>query len=173
MSKHTFEKKLSIVSHVKNGIPISRISREYGIHERMILEWVRKHDRFGDQGLHKQPNTRATGKFKEETVRLIIEKNISLPEVVLQYGVSISALEAWVKAVRIDGYQVLHIQNKRGRPVKSMVRVKKQEPKTKLDKLQVENARLRAEIALLKKVKALVEEREAHEHMTGLRPSRD
>ena len=89
----------------------------------------------------------------------------------MQYGVSISALEAWVKAVRIDGYQVLHIQNKRGRPVKSMGRVKKQEPKTELDKFQVENAQLRAEIALLKKVKALVEEREAHEYVTGLRPS--
>ena len=173
MSKHTFEKKLSIVSRVQNGTPISQLSREYGIHERMILEWARKHDRFGDHGLAKRPNIRATGKFKEEVSRLIIEKNIPLPQVVLEHGVSISALESWVRAVRKDGYQVLHLQGKRGRPVKSMGGAKKKEPETELEKLQAENARLRAENALLKKVKALVEEREARARVTGLKPSRD
>lgn len=173
MSKHTFEKKLSIVSRVRNGTPISHLSREYGIHERMILEWVRKHDRFGDQGLQKRPNIRANGDFKVAAVRLVIENKLSLREVVLQYGVSMTTLERWVRAFRKDGYQVLHVQNKQRRPVKDMSRAKKQEPKTELEKLQSENARLRAENALLKKVKALVEEREAHECTTGRKPSKD
>ena len=134
---------------------------------------MRKHDRFGDQGLQKRPNVRANGEFKVAAVRLVIENKLSLREVVLQYGVSMTALESWVRAVRKEGYQVLHVQNKQGRPVKDMSRAKKQEPKTELEKLQSENARLRAENALLKKVKALVEEREAHECMTGRKPSKD
>jgi len=54
-----------------------------------------------------------------------------------------------------------------------MGRSKKKEPVSELDKLQAENARLKAELALLKKVRALVEEREARERMSGWKPSKD
>ncbi|MBF0647926.1 helix-turn-helix domain-containing protein [Dysgonomonas sp. GY75] len=172
MSRHTFEEKLKIVFQVKNGKPILQISRECHIRQGMILEWVRKYDGYGRQGLHKQPNIRATPEFKEEVVRFILEKHIPLAQVVLQYGVSCSALESWVRIVRLNGYEALHQQKKCGRPTKVMGPPKKQEPKTELEKLQAENARLRAENALLKKVKALVEEREAHERMIGRKPSR-
>jgi len=93
-----------------------------------------------------------------------------LLQVALQYGVSTSTLERWVKTVKRAGYPALHQQKKCGRPTKSMGRSKKREPETELEKLQAENARLRAENALLKKVKALVEEREAREHKNGLKP---
>jgi len=52
-----------------------------------------------------------------------------------------------------------------------MARPKKKDPQTDLEKLQAENLRLRAEIALLKKVKALVEEKEAQALRNGQRPS--
>ena len=54
-----------------------------------------------------------------------------------------------------------------------MGRSKKHEPETELEKLQAENIRLRAEIALLKKVTALVKEREARERMSGQKPSKN
>jgi transposase len=170
MAKYTFEEKLDIVSQVKSGKPILRISRELRIREGMILEWVRKYNLYGEIGLLKQPNVRATADFKEEIVRTILEKEVPLVQVVLQYGVSRSALESWVKLVRIHGYAVLHQQKKRGRQPKDMSKSKKHEPETELEKLQMENTRLRAEIALLKKVKALVKEREARERMNGQKP---
>ncbi|OOG18130.1 transposase [Sphingobacterium sp. CZ-UAM] len=172
MAKHTFEEKLDIVSQVKNGKPILRISRERHIGERMILDWVRKYNLYGENGLLKRPNTRTTTDFREEMVRTVIEKKVSLGQVVLQYGVSRTALERWVKSVRIEGYGALHQQKKRGRPPKDMSRSKKHEPETELEKLQAENARLRAENALLKKVTALVKEREARERMSGRKPSK-
>ncbi|KAA6305949.1 hypothetical protein EZS27_042397, partial [termite gut metagenome] len=52
------------------GNPIKRLSKDSHIHEGMILEWVRKYDLFGESGLQKQPNIRATSDFKEEVVRL-------------------------------------------------------------------------------------------------------
>ena len=173
MSRHTFEEKLKIVSQVKNGKPIKRISDEHHIREGMILEWVRKYDRYGEHGLRKQPNIKATPEFKEEVVRILIEKHIPLPQVALQYGVSKSALESWLRLFRTRGYAVLHQQKKCGRPIKSMGRPKKSAPETELEKLQAENTRLKAENALLKKVKALVEEREARERMIGQQPSKN
>lgn len=171
--KNNFESKLNFVSKVKNGVSLSELSRSYQIDIKMLREWVRKYNLYGDQGLKKQSNTRATGEIKEESVRKVVEKFISLPLVALEYGVSRSALKKWVRLVKQEGYHILYQQNKRGRPPIRMRQSKKTEPKTELEKLQAENERLRAENALLKKVKALVEEREARERMTGLKPSKN
>lgn len=171
MAKHTFEEKLDIVSQVVKGTPILWISRERRIDQDMILEWVRKYNLHGESGLRKQANIKSTSDFKEEVVRLIIEKGVPLRQVVLERKVSRSALESWVRLVRVEGYAVLYKQKPRGRPPKVMGRSKK--PETELEKLQAENARLRAENALLKKVKALVQEREARERMSGQKPSKN
>lgn len=173
MSKYTFEEKLNIVSQVQDGKSIHSLWRETHIKERTILEWVRKYDLYGECGLRKRPNIVATPEFKEEVVRLIIEKSVPLYEVVLQYGVSRAALENWVRLVKTNDYSVLYQQKKRRLPLTSMGRAKKREPETELEKLQLENARLRAENALLKKVKALVEEREARERLIGRKPSKN
>ena len=173
MTKHTFEEKLDIVSQVRKGKPILRISRERHIREHMILAWVRKYALYGESGLHKQPNVRPTADFKEKVVRLVIEKGVPLTQVVLEYKVSKTALEGWVRSVRVEGYAVLYQQKNRGRPPKGMGRSKKHEPETELEKLQAENIRLRAENALLKKVTALVKEREARERMSGQKPSKN
>ena len=173
MSKHTFEEKLAVVSQVRKGKPILRISRERHIREGMILEWVRQYDLYGESGLLKQPNVKPTPDFKEEVVRLVIEKKVTLNQVVLEYGLSKTALERWVRSVRVEGYAVLHQQKNPGRPPKCMGRSKKLEPETELEKLDAENIRLRAENALLKKVTALVKEREARERMSGQKPSKN
>jgi transposase len=173
MSKHTFEKKLEIVSQVRKGKPIGRISLECHVREGMILEWVRKYDLHGESGLLKQPNVRSTPDFKEEVVKLVIEKGVPLTQVVLEYGVSKTALERWVRSVRVEGYSVLHQHKDRLRPSKIMRQLKKHEPETEVEKLQAENARLRAENALLKKVTALVKEREARKRMSGQQPSKN
>lgn len=52
-----------------------------------------------------------------------------------------------------------------------MARPKKKEAQTEFEKLKEENLRLRAENALLKKVKALVEEQEARTRFNGQKPS--
>lgn len=168
--RHSFEAKLNFVSKVKDGVPLSELSRIYQLDTKMLREWIRKYDLYGVQGLKKQSNTRSSGPIKEELVRKVVEELIPLPLVALEDGVSCSALKSWVKLVRQHGYTILYQQTKRGRPPSNMKKLKKTESKTELEKLQAENERLRAENALLKKVKALVEEREARERMIGRKP---
>lgn len=171
--KYTFGNKLYIVSIVKGGYPISRISQESHLNENKILEWVRLYDIYGEEGLRKRPNIRATPEFKEQLVREILEKGIPLAHIIIKYRVSRTAMESWVRSVRKNGYPVLYNTKCCGRHLKDMGRPKKKEPQTELDKLQAENLRLRAENALLKKVKALVEEQEARARLNGLKPSKD
>lgn len=171
--RYTFEKKLQIVSRVKSGIPIVELSKENNLHENKILDWIRLYDRYGEEGLKKQPKVQATPDFKEEVVRLIIDKGIPLSHVLIDYRISRSALESWVRLARNKGYSALHAVKRRGRPSKNMGRPKKKEPQSELEKLQAENLRLRAENALLKKVKALVEEQEARARLNGRQPSKN
>lgn len=170
---HTFEERLLIVSQVNLGKPISHLSREYHIKENKILEWVRKYCRYGEDGLKRQPNIRATGDIKENLVRLILEKGIPLAHIVIDHCVSRTALESWVRLVRKEGYTALHRQSIRGRLPQAMGRPKKRSPQTELEKLQEENARLKAENALLKKAKALVEEQQARAKLNGQQSSKN
>ena len=171
--KRTFEERLIIVRKAKKGIPVAHLSREHKLNESKILEWVRKFDLYGEEGLKKQPNIKATPEFKREIVRKILEKGLTLAQIVVEYRISRTALESWVRTVRKYGYEAL-ISKTRGRPPKyNMARPKKKVPQTELELLQEENLRLRAEVALLKKVKALVREEKAQAQRNGQQPSKN
>lgn len=109
--RRSLEERLNIVSQAKTGKPIHKLSREHGLYEDKILEWVRKYDRYGEDGLKKQPNVHVSGEFKEVLVRQILEKGIPLAHVLVESRVSRSALELWVREIRKNGYQILYRRN--------------------------------------------------------------
>ncbi len=155
------------MNEAKSGTPIRILSREYNLHENKVLEWIRLYDRYGEEGLKKHPKLNPTPEFRESIVRLILEKGVPLSHVLIDYQISRTALESWVRIVKNHGYAYLHQIKRLGRPPKDMGRPKKKEPQTELEKLQAENLRLRAENALLKKAKTLVEEKKAQARQSG------
>lgn len=168
----TLEEKLSIVQAASKGTPVHQLSKVHKLHEHKILEWIRKYKKYGLSGLKKQPNFISTPEIKEKLVREFLENGVTLAQIVVDYQVSRTALERWVRTVRVHGYSSLYKTVRTGRPPKNrMARPKKKEPETELERLQEENLRLRAEIALLKKVKALVKESKAQQRHNGQRPS--
>ena len=70
-------------------------------------------------------------------------------------------------------YGALSKLKKRGRPPGMGRPRKNSKPLTELERLQKENQELKTEIALLKKVRALVEERNAHLREIGREPSKN
>lgn len=95
----------------------------------------------------------------------------------MKYNTSVSRISVWLKIARERGYDALSVIIKsRGRPPKDdMGRPRKKRPEemTELEFLRYENECLRAENALLKKVKALVEAREARLKEIGPKPSKN
>ena len=166
---HSFEEKLNIVTKIQHGIPLGRLACEYNLDRKMVREWLRKYELYGESGLQKQGNVKATYEIKREAALLFLDKGLPLSDIALRYGVSRAQLRKWIK---LYSNGVLSQSVYRGRPLKDMGRSKKKEPVSELDKLQAENARLKAELALLKKVRALVEERETRERMSGRKPSK-
>lgn len=83
MIKYTYEKKLQIVNEAMSGKPVRVLSREHNLHENKILDWIRLYERYGHNGLKKQPKINSTPELKESVVRLILEKDVPLSHVFL------------------------------------------------------------------------------------------
>ena len=152
---------------LEDGYSINYIHCRYGIgHSQLEKLWF-LYQKEGSKILHRQSNIRSDSELRC-TVVLDIEKNgISLTQASIKYGVSAGRLSIWLKKYRQGGIEALSITKKRGR-ASYMGRPKKvQKPETELERLRRENQELKTEVALLKKVKALVEEREARLRAIG------
>ena len=89
---------------------------------------------------------------------------------------SSSQISEWKRIARVNGYDGLSIIRPKGRPPKNDMgrpRKKKPDEMTELELLQLRVKELEAENALLKKVKALVEAREARLREIGRKPSKN
>ena len=152
---------------LEDGYSIKHIHTRYGIgHSRLEKLWL-LYQKGGIKVLHRQPQVRADSKLRCQVVLDIENNGISLVQASIKYGVSATRLSAWLKTYRTGGIEALSITKRRGRPP-GMGRPKKvQKPETELERLRREVQELKTENALLKKVKALVEEREARLRAIG------
>ena len=105
---------------------------------------------------------------KMAILREIEEKCVTLSEASLKYDLPPQTIRRWRKAYEQAGAAGL------SRPIR--MKKKSQRTEAELDELEMlrkRNEYLEAENALLKKVKALVEEREARLRAIGQKPSKD
>ena len=161
---------------LENGCSKNYIHTHYGIDDALLGHLWTRYQSEGPSGLVKKHNVRADYAFKLQVVRDIEENHLTLVEASLKYNVSSSQIRVWQKIARTQGYDALAITGPRGRPPKNDMgrpRKKKPEEMTELERLRYENECLRAENALLKKVKALVEAREARLKEIGRKPSKN
>ena len=172
--KHTFEERLLSVQRYLSGESSWQISLDLGIDHQEIPVYVAKYKTYGENGLRKQRNVRPTYSLKLQVVQDYHEHDLSLAEIVVKYGVSIGSVKRWSRIARTQGYEALSLYKPRGRPPKDMSKPSKsKKPLTELEKLQAEVRYLRAENDLLKKVKALVEQKEAQNRKIGRKLSKN
>ena len=174
--KHGYAERLKYMHMLENGYTIAYINRNFGIgHDLLGQLWVRYQSE-GPSGLLKKQNIKANYALKVQVLRDIEENHLTLVEASLKYDVSSGRISAWKRIARVHGYDALAITRPRGRPPKNDMgrpRKKKPEEMTDLELLQLRVKELEAENALLKKVKALVEEREARLREIGRKPSKN
>ena len=173
--KHSIEDRIKYIKMLKEGYSIDYICNHFGFdHHLLSVLWI-KYQEEGPAGLMKKRLIRADGAYREKVIRDIEENCLPLFEAAVKYDVSVSQLKSWRKTVQERGYMALYEKKPRGRPPKDMGRPKKKtvEQMSDLERLQKENQELKTELALLKKVKALVEERKAHLRETGQKPSKN
>ncbi len=176
--KHTEAEYLSYMHMIEDGVSINCIHKEHGIDAGQLRVLWGRYQEKGIMGLKKQPNIKADFELRKKIV-LDIEKNhLSLSAAALKYGASNQRVQIWLKTAREEGIEALRKFEKRGHiqimPEKKTGRPKKNSrPLTELERLQKENMELKTEIALLKKVRALVDERNARLRGIGREPSKN
>jgi len=155
------------------GKSFGYIHDEYGINgEQLKVLWA-KYLRNGVAGLKKHVKIKIDFELKRKIVLDIEENHLTLHAASLKYGASPQMISVWLRMYREQGWTALEHIKKRSRPP-GMGRPKKNsKPLTELERLQKENQELKTEIALLKKVRALVEERNARLREIGHGPSKN
>ena len=172
--KHDYGALVKYMRMLEDGYSIDCIHKKFGIsHERLQSLWL-LYQQHGTSVLHRKHYTQTSGELKQRIVRDIQENHLTLVQASLKYGVSAARLSILLKIAREQGPNALLISKKRGRPPgMGRPRKKKPEEMTELERLREEVEYLRTENALLKKVKALVEEREARLREIGQKPSKN
>ena len=166
--KHDYGALLKYMKMLEDGFSIDYIHNKFGINsERLKCLWL-QYQKQGVYVLHRKPYTQTNGALKQQIVSDIEKNHLTLVQASLKYGVSVARLQVLLKIAREQGLDTLLITKKRGRPpIMGRPRKKKPEEMTELELLRVRVRQLEIENALLKKVKALVEERKARLRAIG------
>ena len=158
--KHTYEERLLAVEKCLSGIAPKTVARQMGIEPNDVRVWFARYQAEGPIGLLKRPMKHADFAEKCKIVCEYAEKGVPLHKICAEYHVGRTAVQRWSAMYRKGGYDALRDIKPIGKGHLGMGRPKKKEPVTELEKLQRENELLRAENAYLKKLRALVTERE-------------
>ena len=153
---HSFEEKLMYMKLLDKGYPMRRLSRETNIVRSRLYMWRKRYIAYGEEGLRRKVARIASESEKASVKIEMMEKALPLRDICIKYDVSEAAIYSWLKT---EGKQ------------HPMAKSKKKASLKELEELRARNEYLEAENALLKKVKALVEARDAHRKETGRKPS--
>ena len=149
MSKLTIKDKIEIYERRKKGVTISSLTKSFkvrGSNIRYLIALIKKH---GYDILRKNKNRTYSKDFKLQIINRILISHESINSVALDIGLVYSGiLHNWLSKFKENGYNV--IEKKKGRKPKSMTKPKK-------------NNKTLSENEYLKKLRALVQERELKE----------
>ena len=171
--KHSFEEKLIVVKRYLSGESATSLEHEYGIDHHDVVMYVNRYVRYGEDGLRLRVSKVTPVEVKMQAAKEYLEHCLSLPELADKYDVDRRTIRIWARIFEKQGMDALRDRRNDKRPQQHMYTGNDKAASETIKELREKVKDLEAENALLKKVKALVEKREAQLRGTGSKPSKN
>ena len=158
--KYTYEFKLRCVKQVLNNHQtVEDVSKLQGCHHTTLHDWIRFYEKYGKKALLPRETKVYSIPFK--VIEAIDKDSLSFSQACLEFNIPTkSVIMKWQRNYKKEG--IIGLNHKpRGKP-KSMqfkrAKKKSNKPLTREEQLLLENESLRAELDLLKKLQALIQQ---------------